>query len=169
MAAKTIKKVSFSGFLKKFPAIELPITLGNETHLDFSKNNPPLDPLHIQDYIEPFEEVAIDEFTEFIPCFSIPKTEGFHAIVYWRASLMDYQYRLVTFDKKGNGINNKVIAGTFSNGLTITQSVATIDPYWSIHIITGISHVDDKEYDATRSKAIELELFTDGIIGTIEG
>lgn len=168
MAAKTGKKVSFQGFLKKFPQVELPVTLGSDTHLDFSRNNPPLDPLHIEDYIAPLEE-EIDEYTEFIPCFSIPNTEKFHALVYWKAGLLNYQYRLVSFDERGNLINDKVIAGTFSNNKTITQSVATIDEFWSIHIVTGIAGVEEETYDPTRSKAMELELFTDGIIGEIKG
>lgn len=167
MATKTGKKVSFQGFLSKFPEVELPVTLGSETHHDFSQNNPPFDPLHIEDYIEPLEGKETDEFTEFIPCFAIPKTEGFYALIYWKAGLLNYHYRLATFDKKGNPINDRVIAGTSSNNEIITQSVATIDEYWSIHIVTGIGKVNEETYDPTRSTTLELELFTDGVIGEI--
>ena len=55
MSSKRVKKVSFTTYLKKFPPVELPVTLGNDTHIEFSRINPPLDPLEIEDYILPLE------------------------------------------------------------------------------------------------------------------
>lgn len=161
------KKVSFGDYFNKFPTIELPITLGSDTHLEFSKANKPLDPLEVEDFILPMEE-SVDEFTEFIPCFSLPNTAGFFAVVYWKASLMDYQYRLVTYKKGGEIISHQVIAGTFSNGDMIVQSMATIDTYWTIHVVSGQAKANAKEYDPTQSVAKEYELFTDGHIAMLE-
>ena len=165
MSLKTELKASFSRFIKKFPVIELPITLGSDTHHAFSQQNDPLSELEIRQYIEPIEGIELDEFTEFVPCFSIPNTQDFLGIVYWKAGLMDYQYRLVTFSKKGELLNHKVIAGTFSDGKSLAQSAATIDSDWSIHIVTGNSSINDAEYDASESKVLELELYPDGFIG----
>jgi len=155
------EKVKLKDFLAKFPVIELPITLSNESHLVFSRSNQPLHQLFIQTYITLMEGIIEDEFTEIVPCFSIPDTFDFHAIVYWKASLMDYQYILATFTKKGVPISRKVIGGTYSDGETIVQSVATIDGDWTIHIVTGRSAIGE-EYDATKSTAIEIELLPDG-------
>jgi hypothetical protein len=166
MALNRHKKVSFGKFFNKFPAIELPITLGSETHLHFSKNNDPLDPLEIEDFILPIEG-PMDEFTEYIPCFSIPNTEGFFALVYWKASLMDYQYQLVTYKKGGEIISHQVIGGVFSNGDMIAQSMATIDNYWTIHVVTGQGKASASHYDPTESTAKEFELFSDGQIGEL--
>jgi len=161
------KKVSFGNFYKKFPVIELPITLGSETHHDFSKNNDPLDPLEIEDFILPLEGEP-DEFTEFIPCFSLPDTQGFFAVVYWKAGLMDYQYRLVTYKKGGEIISDQVIAGLFSNGEMIARSIATIDPYLTIHVVSGQVRTDSQYYDPGESTAKEFELFSDGFIGELD-
>ena len=163
-----VKKVSFHTYLKKFPPVELPVTLGSDTHLDFSRSNKPLDPLEIEDYIMPLEQ-EVDEFTEFIPCFCLPDTDTFIAIVYFKAGLMDYQYRIVSYDKKGAVISNEVIAGVFSNGTMIARSVATIDPSWTIHIVSGQGKADASAYDPMESTSKELEIFKDGMIGILEG
>jgi len=131
------KKATFKGFLSKFPPVEFPITLGNDSHHIFSQTNDPLNTLLIEQYIALMEGPIADDFTEVIPCFSIPNTFEFHAIVYWKAGLMDYQYILATFTKDGQPISRKVIGGTYSDGESITQSIATIDSDWTIHIVTG--------------------------------
>ena len=168
MNNRRVKKVSFTTFLKKFPPVELPVTLGSETHIEFSRMNAPLDPLEIEDYILPMEGEP-DEFTEFIPCFCIPDTDEFIGIIYWKAGLMDYQYRLVTYNKKGDMVGNEVIAGVFSNGEMIAQSMATIDSSWTIHIVSGQGKANATQYDPTESTSKELEIFKDGVIGMLDG
>ena len=165
---KKNNKINFSHFLDKFPEVELPATLGDETHLHFSRENDPLPKLMVEQFILPLEEMPADEFTEFIACFKIPDTHEFHAIVYWRAGLMSYQYKLVTYTKKGDLIDMRVIAGTFSDGNTLTKSIATIDEDWEIFIISGQAGTDrKKKYDASTSTAYKLELLPDGKIKNI--
>jgi hypothetical protein len=165
MAKNTNSTVDFTHFLEKFPKLELPVTLNDEAQHIFSKNNDPLPPLMVQQHILPLEANSPDEFTEFIPCFSIPQTYEFHAVVYWKAELMTYQYILVTFDKKGNFIDQKVLAGLYSDGSKVTQSVATIEPDWMIHVASGqVAAKNEKLYDASDSSAFELELLADGKI-----
>ncbi len=168
MASNRVKKVSFTTFLKKFPPVALPVTLGSDTHIEFSRANTPLDPLEIEDYIIPLEENEVDEFTEFIPCFCIPDTDEFIGIIYFKAGLMDYQYRIVTYDKGGVVVANEVIGGLFSNGKMIAQSVATIDPSWTIHIVSGQGKADATTYDPLESTTKELEMFKDGVIGLLK-
>lgn len=155
------KKIAFPDFIAKFPPIELPITLGNDSHHLFSQTNDPLNRLHIDQYIALMEGNIFDDYTEVVPCFTISNTYEFHAIVYWIAGLMDYQYILATFTKEGLPIARKVIGGTYSDGKTITQSIATIDSDWTIHVVTGQSALGE-EYDALKSTAIEIELLPDG-------
>ena len=85
-------KVKFQNFLERFPIIDLPITLSDDLHHTFSKQNEPLNALMIAQYITFIEGELHDELTEFIPCFKIPETHDIHAIVYWKAGLMNYQY-----------------------------------------------------------------------------
>lgn len=161
-------KIRFKDFVLRFPKVELPIILGNDTHHTFSANNPPLPALYIDKYVALMEGPIEHDFMEIIPCFSIPDTKEFHAIVYWKAGLMDYQYILATYSKQGIPISRRVIGGTFSDGKILAQSIATIDVDWTIHIVTGNSNVDMDTYDAATTTAIEVDLLPDGNIVTEE-
>lgn len=158
------KEVSFSNFVERFPEIDLPITLSEEMHMTFSSENPPLQSEMIAQHIMRAEEKEADEFTEFIPCFRLKDTHEFVALVYWRADLMNYQYIMATYDSKGKVLDRQVLGGTHADGNAITQSVATIDADWSIHIVTGQSKTRDKVYEAESSRAFELELLSEGQI-----
>lgn len=157
-------KISFDSFLNAFPEVELPLILGENTHLEFSRRNDPLTPAMIEQFIEPLEDTETDDLTEYIACFRLSKMKDFHAIVYWKASLMDYRYTLVTFSKDGKPIDKRVIAGMFSDGETITQSVATIDEHRNIAIATGQSDARSGVFDPNASTAYALELLEDGTI-----
>ena len=50
------QRVTFEHFLEKFPEIDLPITLGEDTHHYFSQNNDPLPALMVEQYLLPLEE-----------------------------------------------------------------------------------------------------------------
>ncbi len=164
MEKNKIKKVTLSKFLSKFPKIVLPITLAEESHLHFSASNPPLPQEHIHQYIHAIEQSEFDEFTEFIPCLRIPKTDDFHAIIYWRAGLLDYEYTLATFTKKGQLIDKKVIAGTKIHEGMLVRSVATIDDDWMIYIVIGSTDVDEKESKPSNSRSLNMELLATGEI-----
>lgn len=160
--------VSFEQFLKYFPEIDLPIILTEEAAHAFSSQNEPFHPQSIRQFIAPFHLDELDDMTEFVPCFKIPDTHGFHAIIYWKAGLMNYEYILMTFTEKGDIIDRRVIAGTFSDGQLLTTSVATIEEDWIIHVVTGQSASDKLHtYAASDSKAFNLELLPDGTITTI--
>lgn len=159
------KKIRFSHYLNYFPELELPITLGEETHHAFSQKNDPLPALAIQQFILPLEkEEEEEDLIEYIPCFKIAKTDGFHAIVYWKAGLLNYQYTLVTYEPKGELIDTRVIAGTFSDGKSMTNSVATIEEDLMIYVVTGHSVNAEEVYDAGASTTIDLEILPDGSI-----
>ncbi len=154
---------NFTGFLDFFPELELPITLNEEIHHLFSEKNKVLNQAAIQAFILPYEE-EVDELTEFIPCFKIPETHDFHAIVYWKAELMSYSFTLASFSKSGVLIDRRVIAGTYSDGKRLTKSIATIDEDWTIFIVSGQSDHASSDYNAASSKTHQLELLPDGVI-----
>lgn len=162
-------KTKFTFFLKKFPELPLPLVLGEGAHHNFSKTNDPLNQDLILQFIQPYELLPYDEYTEWVPCFKIPETYEFHAIVYWRASLMDYQYILMTYTKTGDLIDQRTIAGTFSDGKMLTQSVATLDEDWIISIASGQTDAQQSEYNASSSRAYQLELLPEGrIVNVVE-
>ena len=156
-------KTEFQGFLQFFPEVELPITLNDEIHHIFSQQNKPLNHRFIDEFILPYEG-EVGELTEFVPCFKVSDTHEFHAIVYWKAALMNYNYVLVTYSKTGALLDRRVIAGTYSDGARLTKSIATIDEDWMILIVTGQNDHNSSEYNAASSKTHQLELLPDGMI-----
>ena len=159
-----VDKVHFDEFLKKFPFVELPVTIGEDTHLEFSRINDPLPQLMIDQYILVPGEPAPDEFTEFIPCFSLKKSEEFVAIVYWIGALLDYQYVMLTFNRKGVEIDRSVIAGTKVIENALLTSVATIDEELIIYIAAGEADAHTNQFDASSSKSFSLEILPNGEI-----
>ncbi len=159
-----VQKVSFPEFLERFPEVELPVTLSEGLQLEFSRENGVLSQAMVIKLVNVIEGEEPDEFTEFIPCFQIPNTLDFHAIVYWKGGLMNYQYILATLSKKGELIDKAVLAGTYSDGDVLVQSVATIENDWIIYIISGKGEATATTYDATSSKAFNLELLATGEI-----
>ncbi len=164
--AKSNQKISFEHFLEMFPELELPVTLTEETSSDFSNNNDPFPAAMIDAFLIPLQEMVEDSsVTEYIPCFKIPDTYEFHAVIYWKASLLTYQYAMATFTKRGELIDHRIIAGTYFDGKTLTQSVATVDKDWTIYVVSGqTDETNDLSYDASTSKAFNLELLPDGNI-----
>ena len=159
----TTKKNSFHQFLHYFPEIELPVSLTDELFDEIRRVNDDLPGPLVFEFI-PGAKEETDEFTEYFPCFRIPETGDFIAVVYWKASLMQYEFHLVTYTPKGELIAGKVIAQTLTNGQTIIRSVATIDEDHIIKVVSGEMEVKKMEYDAQDSKAHTMELLSTGDI-----
>lgn len=153
----------FQAFGSYFPEIELPITISEDSTIEFSKYNKPLAQALIERIIIPIENGDIDEYTEFTPCFQLPETDDYQAFVYWKGRLMLYEYILVTFDKSGNLISRKVISGTRVENDKVIQSVCNIDEDLIIHIIVG-GQEQDAQYDAQSSQAMSMEILSSGDI-----
>lgn len=162
-----MQQYTFSDFVAKFPPVPMPVTLGEDTHHLFSAENEPLPDGMIVQFIHPTEKtVADDEFTEYVPCFAIADTEHFFALVWWKATLLNYEYILATFTPKGELIDQRVIAHTkVLNTGKIRRSVATIDEDWVIFIAEGESSDTEDHLDPTTSRTYDLELMVDGVIG----
>lgn len=159
---KKVEKIDFEEFLAFFPEVDLPVTLTEESSLDFSNLNTPFTGESIFSYILPVEKEH-DELTEYVPCFRMKDTNNFHAIIYWKASLLNYEYKLLTFNLLGEFIDGKVIAGTLTNGETIIRTVATIDEDWIIHTVIGEQAVRENKIN-TASKNYSLEILASGEI-----
>ena len=157
-------EVSFDAFLEVFPEVELPVTLSADLDINFSKRNPPLPPVTIDRFIVGNNGGALsdDEYTEYVPCFRVPETYEFQAVVYWRGGLLDYQYILATYDKTGVLLDRATIAGTTSDGAKVVQSVANFDDDWTIRVISGVSQ--GERFVPANSSITHLELLPDGTI-----
>lgn len=154
---------SFQAFLDKFPPLDTPLTLGENSHHTFSSINDPLSQGLIDQFILPHEEGQMDELTEFVPCFCVSNAERLIVLVYWKAGLMNYQYVMLTYTEKGQWIDRKVIGGTYSDGNTLTQSIATIDEDLIITIASGQAK-EGQELDPLTSTVYHLEILPNGNI-----
>jgi hypothetical protein len=157
-------KYTFEQYLEKYPPINMPVTLGEDTHHTFGLENMPFAEEMIAQYMQPIEPEDIDEFTEFLPCFRIADIDEFVAVVYWKAALLTYEYVLVTYNLKGEFINRKVIARTHVKGEQIVRSVATIDDEFVIFIGEGITSAIADDFDPTKSKTYNMEILPNGEI-----
>ena len=155
---------SFQNFLQRFPIVDLPVILAEDTHHVFSNNNEPLSEKMIIEFLSvPLD----DEYTEVVPCFRVPNTHDFHAVIYWKAALMDYQYVMTTFHRDGTLIAKKALTHTYIKNDTLTRSVATIEEDWLIYVVEGQSNSDD-QMGLEKSTAKNLELLADGSIITLK-
>lgn len=158
-------KPSFEDFLSTFPPVSLPFTLGEDTHVLFSKENDPIPGAIIADYILPLEGIEeTDEVTEYIACFALPTPPSYHALVYWKAELLNYAYKLATFDTRGNLIDTKVIAGTTYDGEELTQTMAMIKEDLMLYLVSGQSQIELDDYSAATSTANRFQLADNGKI-----
>ncbi|MBP6234967.1 MAG: hypothetical protein KA270_00210 [Saprospiraceae bacterium] len=148
--------------LHYFPETELPVLISEDHLSEFEINSDPFPQVFIDEVLLDWEKDA-DEFTEFIPCFRLPKEEKFNAVVYWKGALLKYDFVLVTLDKNGELINKKSIASTIVNDNVIKKSVASIEPDLIINIVAGQT-LDGEEYDASMSKAFAMEILPTGEI-----
>lgn len=159
-----MQRFTFSDFVAKFPPVNMPVTLGEDTHHTFGVENEPLSDAMIEQFILPTEPGAVlDEFTEYVPCFAIEDTEQFIALVWWKATLLNYEYFLATYTMKGELIDCKVIAKTTVEGDKVFRSVAHIDEEYEITIGEGVSE-GGSHFDPTSSKTRFMEIMVNGEI-----
>ena len=133
---KKSNQITFENFLQFFPYVELPYTITSETQRLISRKNDPLSVAWLYAFVLG-KDREVDEYTEFMPCFSIPETHGFWAVVYWEAALEGTTYWLTTFSKAGILIDQKKIAGTKYSGDGLYQMVCTISESWMFSSAEG--------------------------------
>lgn len=155
----------FSDFVAKFPTVSMPVTLGEDTHHVFSKENEPLPILLIEQFILPLETAPIEEeLTEYVPCFSLEGTQNFVGLVWWKASLLHYEYTLATFTNQGELIGKQAIAGTKVGENAVTHTIAIINEDWEIVIAEGSSKDGNLLFDPSDARTRHLEVLANGEI-----
>jgi hypothetical protein len=156
-------KIPFPEFLKRFPEVQPPVTLRDDTNRDFEANDP-LSLAMIDEYIGFYEPTQADDMTEYMAGFSLPKQENYQAVVYWRAALLNYDYVLATYNSKtGKMIDKKSIAGTKVVGDQLRHTVATIDETNAIFIAEG-TNTEGGDYEANSTTAKRFQILESGLI-----
>lgn len=160
------KKAGFTTLITKFPKAKLPLELAPDSYRNFEKKNKPLSLDSIKNFLID-EQEEVDEFTEFIPCFRLPDTTNFHALVFWQAGLMEYHYILITFNKNGHLIDKKSIAGTIPHANAFKISIANIKSSQKIEVKEGSADTNTKNLTPTSfSHYYHLNISDNGKITT---
>jgi len=155
--------MTFKEFLVFFPEVSPPFTITDESISNFKEVNDYLPEVGVQEHIHIWETEEVDEFTEYFPCLRLPSTDKYHALIYWKASILKYEYFLATLDLKGSLISKKVICGMVVENNVINTSAARIDEDRIIHIMIGSIQGNDT-FDSSNTKAYNMEIMPDGNI-----
>jgi hypothetical protein len=180
---------TFADFVACFPPLSMPVTLGEDTHHTFSRENEPLPlalieqwilPLEVDTYnndIQPSESSdptapstihhlpsTVDEYTEYVPCFAIDADESYIALVWWKAELTNYTYTLATFTTKGELIQREIIGRTVWQDNVIHRTVATITEDFSIIIAEGASEANADMLAQDTLRVHHLDIHPNGAI-----
>jgi hypothetical protein len=100
-----------------------------------------------------------------VPCFRLPNLDDIHALVYWRAELLQYDYILASFDKSGTLLDAQSIGGTTIEGQTVRQRVATLEEDGFIFVAEGTAHYEagaTTNFAAENGATYKIELRNDG-------
>ncbi len=124
-------EINFENFLTLFPAVALPISLTSESQRIIAKTQKPLDEKFAVRFLLK-EDEWLDEYTEFMPCFSLPANKHFCGLVYWQAPLLGSSYELICFSPKGEILDRVTLAGTKYEENELVQTVCTIRPDWTV-------------------------------------
>ena len=127
----------FTEFIEFFPLLKTPFSLLPDLQ------QIPADPIPIPEvlqdaYILPFEGDEVDQFTEYIPYGKIEGTKAFHGLIYWRASVLKYEFILATYDLEGQPISHAIIGGIRYESEGTIHSVAVINENLQITIAEGL-------------------------------
>jgi len=125
MAGSPDPKHDLNLLLEYFPEVELPVSLSFGSREAFADRNRPLPELLAAISFDLWEEADPDEFTEYQPGFRFRHGKH-HALVYWKAALLQYAYVVVILDRQGLLLDKLVLAETDATSGTVRQGAALI-------------------------------------------
>jgi hypothetical protein len=160
---KRLPTAQFAEFIDFFPPLELPFNLLPDM------SQIPSDPLPLpgvlQDaYILPFESDEIDEFTEYVPYGRISGTKDFHAMIYWKAGVLRYEFILATYTAEGDPLSHAIVGGLRYEDEGTLHSVAVIHEDLSITIAEGIAQAEEEGLDPDQTQTYQMLILPSGII-----
>ena len=140
---KRVPTAQFAEFIEFFPLLQLPFSLLPDLQ------QIPADPIPLpgvlqDEFILPFEGDETDDYTEYIPYGRIAGTQDFHAVIYWKAGVLRYEFILATFSPEGKPLYHAIVGGIRYEDEGTIHSVAVIHEDLRITIAEGMSETDDE-------------------------
>lgn len=154
--------IKLEDFLDYFPSIKLPITLSENSISHIEKASKILPESILDTTIRNWEKVDPDGFTEYVPCFTLAKNENFVLLVYWKASLLGFEYFAVTLGYDFKLIDRKQIASTLHVRDQIKSSVVHIDEDLTFHVVASVNSVTAHSFNPSNSQAFHFEVNPSG-------
>ncbi len=153
----------FAEFIEFFPELELPLSLLPDI------NQIPVDPLPLPEvlqeaYILPFEAHELDEYTEYVPFGRLAGTKDFHAMVYWKAGLLRYEYILATYSNEGTPLSHAIVGGIRYEEEGALHSVAVVNEDLQIIIAEGLVDTALLGMDPAQTQTYQMAILPTGII-----
>ena len=148
-----VPQARFAEFIEFFPGLLLPFSLLPDLQ-QIPSDQIPLPGVLLEAYILPFEANETDEYTEYIPYGRIEGTKSFHAVIYWKAGVLRYEFILATYTLDGHPLSHAIIGGTRYEEEGTIHSVAIIDGNLRITIAEGLADSDNKgipKYEETQT------------------
>ena len=155
--------MAFTDFLDLFPPAAFPLAFGEDSYRGYEAAGKLVPDALAAEYVAPLEPAPLDEYTEVLACAQFAHKD-YVAVVYWKAGLLNNHYRLATFDKLGNPIESRVIAGAYNEpDAAASQSAATITEERIVYVVSARAESDGLG-DAKESSALRLAIDDSGVI-----
>jgi len=153
----------FAEFIDFFPPLDLPVTLLPDIR-QIPSDLVPLPGVLQESYILPFESDEIDEFTEYVPFGRIAGLKDYHAMIYWKAGVLKYEFILATYSVEGDPLSHAIVGGLRYEDEGVLHSVSIIHEDMSITIAEGIAETDDAGMDPDQTQTYQMTILSSGII-----
>ncbi|MEO6132946.1 MAG: hypothetical protein ABIQ02_13950 [Saprospiraceae bacterium] len=158
-----IPTARFTEFIEYFPLLEPPFSLLSDIS-EIPSSSLPLPAIMLEEFILPFEGDEADEFTEYIPYCRISGTKGFQALIYWKASVLKYEFILATYGDDGHLISHAIVGGLLADKEGILHSVAIINKDLTIIIAEGLTVSENVSLDLKNTNTYQMAILPDGFI-----
>jgi len=134
----------FAEFIEFFPLLRPPFSLLPDLE-QIPADPVPLPEVLLDAYILPFEGDEVDEYTEYIPYGKIEGTKDYHAMIYWKAGVLKYEFILATYGLDGQPTSHAIIGGIRYEEEGTIHSVAIVNEDLRITIAEGLAEEGTKE------------------------
>ena len=124
----------------------------------------PLPGAMLDAFILPFEKDEIDPYTEYIPFGRVVGTKGYHALIYWKAGVMQYEFILATYTLEGEPLSHAIVGGIRYEDEGILHSVGVIHEDKSITIAEGMTTGDEDQKLSQDTQVYQMKILPTGIV-----
>jgi len=157
-----IPSADFTEFIEFFPRLKPPFSLLPDIS-QIPSFSLPLPGALLDAFILPFEGEEVDEFTEYIPYGRIEGPKDYHALIYWKAGVMQYEFILATYSLEGAPLSHAIIGGLRSDDHGLLHSVAVVHEDMSLTIAEGVA-TEEEEIDLDQTNTYQMTIESTGQI-----